>query len=126
MTPASGAAERRESRKTIGQIAEFAGVSIATVSRVVNGRSGVSAKKRESVQRVVREHAYSPTLGARSLSAGRTGLIGVTVPLIQPSCFSLLVGGVAEALQERDLRAVLCPTEHQHDREVHLLDRLMH
>src|ERR1700733_12242324 len=99
MTPAS-AAEPREPRQTIGQIAEFAGVSIATVSRVVNGRSGVSAEKREAVQRVIREHAYSPTLGARSLSAGRTGLVGVTLPMIQSSCFSLIVGGVTEALQE--------------------------
>jgi LacI family transcriptional regulator len=126
MTAASGAEGRRQSRKTIGQIAQLAGVSAATVSRVVNGRSGVSAKKREAVQRVVREHAYSPTLGARSLSAGRTGLIGVTVPVIQSSCFSLIVGGVTEALQECDLRAILCPTQHQHDREVRLLDRLMH
>jgi LacI family transcriptional regulator len=126
MTPASGAAERRESRKTIGQIAEFAGVSIATVSRVVNGRSGVSAEKREAVQRVIREHAYSPTLGARSLSAGRTGLVGVTLPVIQSSCFSRIVGGMAEALQERDLHVVLCPTQHQHDREVSVLERVMH
>src|ERR1700733_9821524 len=100
MPAARGADGWRQSRKTIGQIAQLAGVSAATVSRVVNGRSGVSATKREAVQRVVREHAYSPTLGARSLSAGRTGLIGVTVPLIQSSCFSLIVGGVTEALQE--------------------------
>jgi LacI family transcriptional regulator len=126
MTRRSGGAERRQSRKTIGEIAELAGVSVATVSRVVNGRSGVSAEKREAVQRVVHEHGYSPTLGARSLAAGRTGLIGVTLPVIQPSYFSLIVAGVAEALQARDLRVVLCPTKHQHDREVSVLERLMH
>ncbi|MGA2470886.1 MAG: LacI family DNA-binding transcriptional regulator [Solirubrobacteraceae bacterium] len=126
MNPASGTAPRRPSRKTIGEIAELAGVSVATVSRVVNGRSGVSAEKRKAVQRVVREHGYSPTLSARGLSAGRTGLIGVTVPLIQPSYFALIVGGITEAAQERDLRVVLCPTEFRHEREISLLERLMH
>jgi LacI family transcriptional regulator len=126
MNPASRTAPRRQSRKTIGEIAELAGVSVATVSRVVNGRSGVSPEKRKAVQQVVREHGYSPTLSARGLSAGRTGLIGVTVPLIQPSYFSLIVGGITEASQERDLRVVLCPTEHRHDREISLLERLMH
>jgi LacI family transcriptional regulator len=126
MTRRSDGPPPRQSRKTIGQIAELAGVSVATVSRVVNGRTGVSAAKREAVQRVVREHGYSPSLGARSLSAGRTGLIGVTLPVIQPSYFSLIVGGMTEALQEHNLRAVLCPTEHQHDREVSVLERLMH
>src|SRR5207244_2012893 len=46
-------------RMTIREIADLAGVSIATVSRVVNGRGDVSAATREIVQRVVREHGYS-------------------------------------------------------------------
>lgn len=113
-------------RMTIREIAEFAGVSIATVSRVVNGRGEVSAATREAVQRVVREHGYSPNRSARGLIQGRTGLIGLTLPMIQPSYFSAIVSGAAEAAYERDLRIVLCPTQHQHEREVSLLGRLMH
>ena len=44
---------------TIRQVADLAGVSTATVSRVINGRTDVSERAREAVLRVVREHGYS-------------------------------------------------------------------
>jgi LacI family transcriptional regulator len=113
-------------RVTIREVAEAAGVSIATVSRVLNGRDDVAPETREAVSRVIREHGYSANRSARSLSAGRTGLIGVLVPLVFPAYFASIVSGAAEALHEQDLRLVLSPTDHQHDREVSLLDRLMH
>jgi LacI family transcriptional regulator len=113
-------------RVTIRQIADLAGVSIATVSRVVNGRGDVADETRELVQRVVREHGYSVNRTARGLSAGRTGFVGVTVPKVAPVFFSSILSGAAEALYEQDMRIVLCPTEHEHAREVSLLDRLMH
>jgi len=116
----------RPARVTIREIADLAGVSIATVSRVVNGRGDVSDETRELVQRVVRERGYSVNRTARGLSAGRTGFVGVTVPRIAAVFFSVIVDGAAEALYEQDLRVVLCPTEHEHEREVSLLDRLMH
>jgi len=116
----------RTARVTIREIAELAGVSIATVSRVVNGRGDVSDETREIVLRVVREHGYSVNRSARGLSAGRTGFVGVTVPKVHPVYFSSILSGAAEALYEQDMRIVLCPTEHEHDREVSLLERLMH
>lgn len=116
----------RRSRLTIREIAELAGVSIATVSRVVNGHADVSPETRDAVQRVIREHGYSANRSARALSGGRTGLVGVTVPRVRPSYFSSILHGAAEALDEQDRRIVLCPTRHEHDREVSLLDRLMH
>jgi LacI family transcriptional regulator len=113
-------------RATIRQVAEAAGVSIATVSRVLNGRADVSPETRELVSEVVREHGYTANRSARSLSAGRTGLVGMLVPLVYPAYFSSILSGAAEALHEQDLRLVLSPTDHEHDREVTLLDRLMH
>jgi LacI family transcriptional regulator, galactose operon repressor len=113
-------------RLTIRQIADLAGVSIATVSRVLNGRNDVAAETREAVTRVIRENGYTANRSARSLSAGRTGLVGVLVPLIYPAYFSSILAGAAEALSELDLRVVLSPTGHEHDREVSLLERLMH
>jgi LacI family transcriptional regulator len=111
---------------TIRDIAELAGVSIATVSRAVNGRGDVSEGTRAMVRRIAREHGYTASRDARGLSTGRTGLIGVTLPVIHPTYFSAIVASVAEALDEHDMRIVLCPTKHQHDREVSLIERLMH
>src|SRR3954470_23130525 len=119
-------APTRPSRVTIREIADLAGVSIATVSRVVNGREDVSAETRELVESVVREHGYAANRSARGLSAGRTGFVGVLVPLVYPVYFSAILSGAAEALYEHELRLVLSPTHHEHEREVTLLDRLMH
>jgi LacI family transcriptional regulator len=113
-------------RVTIREIADLAGVSVATVSRVMNGRDDVAPETRELVLRIVREQGYTASRSARGLSAGRTGLIGATVPLVHPAYFSFILSGAAEALYERDMRLVLCPTQHEHDREVSLLERMMH
>src|SRR5581483_2478237 len=48
------------------------------------------------------------------------------VPLVHPAYFSGILSGAAEALYEHDMRLVLSPTRHQHDREVSLVDRLIH
>ena len=115
----------RAARPTIRQIADLAGVSIATVSRVVNDSGYVAEGTRRAVQSVIRERGYTANRNARALSGGRTGLVGLTVPRIHPSYFSVIVAGVAEALYEHDMRIVVCPTQHEHDREVSLLERLM-
>jgi LacI family transcriptional regulator len=116
--------EYRRSRVTIREIAELAGVSIATVSRVVNGRGDVAPETRELVSRVIQERGYTTNRSAQSLSAGRSGLVGVLVPLVYPAYFSSILSGAAEALAEHDLQIVLSPTGGEHDREVSVLDRL--
>ena len=83
------------SRMTIREIADLAGVSIATVSRVLNGRDDVADETRELVRRVVQEHGYTANRSARGLSAGRTGLVGVLVPLVYPVYFSAILAGAA-------------------------------
>src|SRR5436190_20977139 len=103
-----------QSRATIREIARAAGVSIATVSRVINGRPDVSPQTREAVLRVVREHGFSTNRNARALSGGRTGLVGVTLPILEAAHFAVIVSGTSEALHEHDIRTVLCPTLHQH------------
>jgi LacI family transcriptional regulator len=112
-------------RATIRDIADLAGVSIATVSRVINDRPDVAPETRENVLQVVRQHGFSTNRGARGLSSGRTGMIGLTLPLVADAYFGPILSGAAEALYERDMRIVLAPTLHEHDREVSLLERLM-
>ena len=126
MNTRTDGSDGRRGRATIREIADLAGVSIATVSRVVNGRGDVSEETRALVQKIERERGYSANRSARGLSAGKTGLIGGTVPMVHYPYFSHILGGVAEALYEQDMRLVLCPTLHEHEREVTLLERLLH
>src|SRR5919202_1364683 len=53
-------------------------------------------------------------------------LAGVTLPIVHAAYFAFILSGASEALYEQEMRAILCPTLHQHEREVNLLDRLMH
>jgi LacI family transcriptional regulator len=112
-------------RTTIRDIADLAGVSIATVSRVLNDRPDVAPDTRETVLQVVRERGFNRSRTARGLSRGRTGFVGLTLPHIADAYFGPILSGASEALYEADLRIVLCTTLQQHDREVSLLERLV-
>jgi len=118
-------ATNQTNRATIRDIARHAGVSVATVSRVINGRPDVAPETREAVLRHVRTHNFSTNRSARALSVGRTGLVGFTVPNTHAEYFANILSGATEALYEQDMRVVLCPTEHEHERELTLLDKLM-
>jgi LacI family transcriptional regulator len=121
--------ETGNARATMKDIAEQAGVSVATVSRVLNGRPDVSKKTRELVLQAVRERG--PVSGGARGSRGfgvatRTGLVGVTVPVVEYEYYAQILGGISEALYEQQLRLVLCPTHYEHVRERTLVELLVH
>jgi LacI family transcriptional regulator len=111
----------RPGRVTIRQVAELAGVSIATVSRVANGRSDVSVETRDAVRRVIREHGYLAGPRSRSEPAG---LIRIMVPEVHSNYFAEIVSGASEALYEHGLRVELCPVRHPRAPAASLPDRL--
>jgi LacI family transcriptional regulator len=111
-------------RPTIRDIASLAGVSIATVSRVLNERPEVSAETRQRVLEVVSEQGFSARWSARALSNGTTGLVAMTIPVVHAEYFANILSGVAEALHERDMRIVLFSTQHEPARELRLFERL--
>ncbi|MGZ8794635.1 MAG: LacI family DNA-binding transcriptional regulator, partial [Gaiellaceae bacterium] len=112
-------------RATIRDVARRAGVSVATVSRVVNDRPDVAPETREAVMEHVRALSFSTNRSARALSRGKTGLIGFTIPFVLGDYYSWILSGATEALHEQEMRAVLCPTRHEHDREAALVERLL-
>ncbi len=122
--PPTGRNRNPSERATIRDIASKAGVSIATVSRVMNDRPDVAPVTRERVLEVVREHGFTINRSARALSHGKTGLIAITIPIVHAEYFAFILSGAAEALYEQDMRVVLCPTQHEAEREVRLLERL--
>jgi LacI family transcriptional regulator len=111
-------------RATIRDIADAAGVSVATVSRVINERPDVAPETRDAVLRHVRAHNFTTNRSARALSVGRTGYVGFTMPYVRADYFAAILAGAVEAAFEREMRLVLCATLHQHDREVSLLETL--
>jgi LacI family transcriptional regulator len=111
-------------RATIRDIAELAGVSVATVSRVINDRPDVSPETRDTVLRHVRAHNFTTNRSARALSVGRTGFVGFTMPYIHADYFAAILAGALEAAYEQEMRLVLCATLQEHDREVSLLETL--
>jgi LacI family transcriptional regulator len=88
------------SRVTIHDVAKAAGVSVATVSKAVNGRYGVSASAIERVMAAVDELGYESSLVASSMRARRTGVIGVLVADFEPFSSEVLKG-VGAAVRAR-------------------------
>ncbi|WP_312877731.1 LacI family DNA-binding transcriptional regulator [Lentzea indica] len=86
------------SRVTIRDVAAQAGVSVATVSKVLNQRYGVSADTFARVQAVIKELGYEASLVAQSLRNHRTNVIGILVADIEPFSTELLKGA-ADALR---------------------------
>ncbi|RBY87588.1 LacI family DNA-binding transcriptional regulator [Blastococcus sp. TF02A-30] len=84
-------------RVTMQQVAAEAGVSISTVSKVLNGRYGVSAETVDHVTRVVDRLGYEASLVARSLRNRRTNVVGVLVMDFEPFSTEVLKG-VADAI----------------------------
>jgi len=113
-------------RAAIRDVAALAGVSIATVSRVLNDRPDVAPATRELVLNYVRDLGYMSNRNARALAGKQTGLIGLVVPFARDGFFSEIIEGASEAVYERDARLVLCPTHHHKGREVSMLEHLMH
>ncbi|HEX3423990.1 MAG TPA: LacI family DNA-binding transcriptional regulator [Sphingomicrobium sp.] len=79
---------------TIRDVARKAELSVATVSRALNGFDNVSEEARERVTQAVRELGYVPHAGARSLSLARTNAIGVVLPDLHGEFFSEIVRGM--------------------------------
>jgi LacI family transcriptional regulator len=85
-------------RATIHDVARVAGVSVATVSKVANGRYGVSQSTVEKVSAVIEELGYETSLVARSLRSQRTNVIGILVAGFEPFSAELLKGISAAAV----------------------------
>src|SRR5947209_5850017 len=79
---------------TIRDVARRAQVSVATVSRALNGIENVSEQARERIAEAVKELGYVPHAGARSLSLARTNAIGVVLPDLHGEFFSEIVRGM--------------------------------
>ena len=116
-------------KQTLESIAELAGVSRSTVSRVVNNQSGVRSEVRERVLSVIDETGYRPNPAARTLAGQRANTIGLVIAepaqsLFADPYFPRLIQGITQASNARDLTLSLF-LFHTKEEEAKLYPKIM-
>jgi DNA-binding LacI/PurR family transcriptional regulator len=102
---------------TLKDVAVLAGVSVKTVSNVVNGYDFVKPENRRRVEDALSVTGYRPNLGARNLRRGRTGFIALVVPELSIPYFGELAGNVIAAAGRRDWSVLIEQTQGDRARE---------
>ncbi|TMD83746.1 MAG: LacI family transcriptional regulator [Chloroflexi bacterium] len=101
---------------TIRDIARFAGVSKATVSRVLNQKPDVDPDTRERILRIMEEQAFLPSITASRLAGGRSRLIGVLIPSLTWPLIPEIMRGVSEMVIQTPYELLLYSITHEQDR----------
>ncbi|HDR5819920.1 TPA: LacI family DNA-binding transcriptional regulator, partial [Bacillus anthracis] len=111
-------------KPTIYDVAEKAGVSIATVSKVINQTGRISEKTINKVNQVMDELDYQPSSVAAALTGKKTYAIGVLVPDISNPFFAEVARAFENSARESGYTLILCSTDHQTKREHEYIDLL--
>ncbi|MFD0660854.1 LacI family DNA-binding transcriptional regulator [Thermocatellispora tengchongensis] len=108
-----------DDRRRVGlkDVARLAGVSVKTVSNVVNGYVHVTPKTRARVERAIKELNYRPNLSARNLRRGRSGIIALAVPELDIPYFAELARLIVAAAEEHGLTVLIDQTGGSRHRE---------
>ena len=107
---------------TIEDIAREAGVSIATVSRVINKTKPVSAQLRDRVYEVIERNHFKPNSLAQGLITKKTNTIGIIVPDISNAVFGKLTKGINSIFAKLGYTVVLCESQGRLEEEIKLLE----
>jgi LacI family transcriptional regulator len=110
---------------TIKEVAQYAGVSVATVSRVVNKSGYVSVDLQERVRHAMLELNYKPSALARSLRRQQSQTVGVLLPQLDQPFFSALAFAVEKRLFASDYRSLVCSSEESREKEDAYIDMLL-
>jgi DNA-binding LacI/PurR family transcriptional regulator len=121
-TPRAFAEQKRTDAKTLDAVALAAGVSRATVSRVVNGSNRVAPETRRIVEKAISRLGYVPNRAARSLVTRRTESVGLVIPepttkLFGDPFFPRLIRGINSVLGDAGQLLVLLTPQSAHDEE---------
>lgn len=110
---------------SIYDVARHAGVSSATVSRVLAGSASVNAQLRDRVLKAVSELNYRPNRIAQSLRAQKSTTIGVIIPDIQNEFYMSIVRAIEDIAYESRYRIILCNSDEDIEKEAHYLNYLL-
>ena len=101
---------------TSREVARLAGVSQATVSRVLHGHPAVRSDTRERVRQALAQVDYQPNLMARAMKTSRSGSVGVVVARLSNPLYPALLQEISTALHRQDLRMMVWDAEHDGER----------
>ncbi len=121
----SGSRKRVRKAASISDVARESGVSIFTVSAVINNKSHVRKNLRQRVEDAIRKLNYRPNLIARSLIKQKTQTIGMIVPDIANPFFPMVVRGVEDAAQRHGYNLLLCNSDDMLEKEEKALELLL-
>jgi len=110
---------------SIYDVARESGVSVFTVSAVVNNKSHVGKSLREKVEAAIRKLNYRPNLVARSLAKQKTHTIGMIVPDIGNPFFPIVVRGAEDAAQKHGYNLLLCNSDDSLEKEEKSIELLL-
>jgi LacI family transcriptional regulator len=116
---------KTNSTPSMYDVATEAGVSVFTVSAVVNGKSHVGKTLKQRVDAAIQKLSYRPNLLARSLAKRSTHSIGIVVPDVSNPFFPLVVRGAEDAAQKHGYNILLCDSDDRLDREEECLEVLL-
>lgn len=114
-----------QNARTIREIARAAGVSTATVSRVMNAPGAVKPAKREAVLRIIAQNDYVHDGRARALSSGRTMTIGLVIPTITNSIYASSTQAIQRLAQAEGYSVILVVSDFDVEKERQLIQRLV-
>ena len=103
----------------------MAGVSTATVSRVLNEPERVSAKTRSRVEAAVAHFDYTPHFGGRALASNRTNTVGAVIPTMENAIFARGLQALQEALAEDGVTLVVATSNYDPEREAQQIRALL-
>lgn len=113
---------RTDGRPTISHIAQLAGVSAATVSKVMNGRADVAPPTRERVEQIIIEQGFTRERAPRAFPKGKTGVVQLLLPRLDDEYFLPILAGAAQVLREAAVRLELLSSSDHPEEEVHRID----
>jgi len=125
MSPRQNNRQKAGKAASIYDVARESGVSVFTVSAVVNNKSHVGKKLRERVEEAIVKLKYRPNLIARSLAKQRTHTIGMIVPDIANPFFPMVVRGAEDAAHKHGYNLLLCNSDDSLDKEEQAIELLL-
>ena len=111
-------------RSTIQDVAKLAGVSITTVSRVLNKNYPVKEETKTKVEKAIKELDFKPNLLARGLIHNKTHTIGILTPSIENLFFSEVIKGIDGYIKQKAYTTFLCNTEGKPENEKLMIENL--